>query len=353
MSKAKIFIALSVYIFIFLSCSKEDVPEIIISDSYWQTDNPENHGFDLEKLQQGIDNASKAPNFYGLLVIRNNKLLVEEYFNGKNSNDLFHLRSITKNFTSALTGIAIEENLIESLDSEIGTYFPNTLEGKKSEITIRHLLNMASGLEWDENNEIIDLIEYRIPNPVETVMARNLASDPGITFNYNSVSPHIVSEIINSTQNETFLDYAKNKLLEPLGITEFEWEQDNNGNSWGGFGLQISGRDLAKFGQLYLNNGMWESQQLVPHQWIQLSQTSQIDIPNSTTDYSLQWWVADNLSDKVFFGQGFGGQALMIIPDKDLIIIGLQEYFVNFDQSDIQLSNFLGDIFTPIYQSVQ
>ncbi|MEX0290586.1 MAG: serine hydrolase domain-containing protein [Flavobacteriaceae bacterium] len=305
-------------------------------------------GLNPDSLKQAIRNASNLPNFYGLLVVKDNELVVEEYFNGKTANDHYHLRSITKNFTSALTGIAIEEGLIDSLDLPVTAHFSD-LDVSKEAITIKHLLNMTSGLQWNEGNEVIPLIEHRIQMPVNNYLSRTLTSSPGSSYNYSSVSPHVVATLISDRTNGSYATYATDKLFSPLGIANFKWEKDPQGNEWGGFGLQLLPADLVKFGQLYLNKGDWNNLPVVPNNWVELSQSAQITIPNSSTAYSLQWYVADNLKYKVYYGQGFGGQALMLIPGKNMMIIGLQEYLVSFQQSRIQWNGFLKEVFNPVY----
>ena len=140
--------------FFFASCPKEP----LIEDDYWSVEDPLKLGFDKEGLNTALDNADGLSNFYSLLVIRNNKIAVEEYYNGKNANDLFHFRSITKNISSALAGIALEEELIDSVDTSLSKYYPDLITGDKETITIRNMLNMSSGVKWGENDEIIDVL---------------------------------------------------------------------------------------------------------------------------------------------------------------------------------------------------
>ncbi len=326
-------------------CKKE---QIFIDDNFWVEEDPALHGFDVKALDSVLQNAANLPNFYALLVIRNQKLVAEEYYKGKNANDLFHLRSITKNFTSALSGIAIQEGLLDSADMPIKKYFPAFIHGDKEAITIRHLLNMASGLEWDENEEIIDLIEHKIPKPVEYLLAKDLSEQPATRFNYNSLSPHVVAHIITKETNQSLHAYAKEKLFDPLGIKRFEWQKDPQGADWGGFGLQLTARDLAKFGQLYLNGGVWEGQQVVPQEWVQESANQQIGISGTTSGYSFQWWISRGLGAPIYYGQGFGGQALMLVPEKNLMVVAFQEYFVMNDQHTQQWRNFVEKVFVPI-----
>jgi CubicO group peptidase (beta-lactamase class C family) len=330
------------------SCQKD----IVIEDDYWTVEDPANLGFDEEGLKTALDNAKELPNFYSLLVIRNNKIAVEEYYNGKDANDLFHLRSITKNISSALVGISLEEGLIESVDSSLINYYPELITGEKEAITIRNMLNMSSGLDWVEDDEIVAVLNNLVQDPIPYTLSKELVEIPGSTFNYNSLSPHVVTNIISENSGKALRQYAIDKLLGPLGISQFVWPQDPNGEEWGGLGMQLKARDLAKFGQLYLNGGSWEGNQIVPESWVTESSQSQIQTFSETSGYSYQWYTSTNLDVPIYFGQGFGGQSLILVPNKNLMILAFQKFDVGFPQAEDQWNDFITEVFTPIYQSV-
>lgn len=336
----------------FFGCSSSDNPvDTPIDDPNDGIENPT--GFDPDRLNAALANANALDNFYALMVIRNETTVVENYYDGKSAGTPFHLRSITKNITSALTGIAIEENLIPSLDQGIKLYYPELISGDKEAITIRHLLNMSSGLTWDEDAEVVDLLEYVITDPITEVLSRPLDQTPGLRFNYNTVSPHIVSDIVSHVTGTSFRDYAQAKLFGPLAINDLIWDTDADGNVWGGTGIQMTARDLRKFGQLYLDNGNWNGLQIVPADWVAQSQDPQIETFDPTSGYSLQWWTSSALDADVYYGQGYGGQALMLVPEKDLIVIAFQESFVLPNQANAQWTNFLNQVFIPIYQALE
>ncbi len=343
------YLVLSLFL-ICVSCDKDDTVEPI--DSYWQTALPQEHGLNPDSIQQVLRKAEDLENIYALLVARDNRLVVEKYFHGKGPNDLLHLRSITKNFTSTLTGIAIQQGIIPSLDTTIWTYYPNLVTDEKKAITLRHLLNMSSGLVWNEDQEINPLLDHEIIDPVSVVLQRNLESGPGSAFNYNTVLPHIVSDIISMEVGQTFEDYAKEQILSPLGIDRYQWLRDNNGSVWGGVGLQLTARDLAKFGQLILNDGRWENQSLINAEWVEMIQDPQIQT-NGSAGYSLQWWISQTFPTKLFFGNGYGGQALMLLPDKNILVVAMQEFFVLPDQNEKQWRNFVEDLFIPIFNAIE
>ncbi len=343
---------LSALVFLFLTACQKDNNRAQPPDAYWQVDSPGNQGLQTDSVEKIIQVARDLPNFYALIVIRNNRLIVEEYFNGQGPNDLQHLRSITKNFTSALTDIAIQKGIIDSLDERLLQDFPDALSENKINMTIRHLLNMSSGLEWDEDAEVVPLIEHEISNPVTTILSRSLLHEPGTVFNYNSVSPHIVSTIISTRSGISFEQFAEDYLFEPLGMLDYAWTRDPTGKVWGGFGLQITPRDLAKFGQLYLQQGQWDGNPLITMDWIKLSQTTQIETASGNAGYSLQWYISKSFSSPLFFGNGYGGQGLMILPEEKMIVVGMHHYLVTQEQNSQQWGNFINRVFIPLFNAL-
>lgn len=300
-----------------------------------------------------MDVAAELPNFYALLVIRDQKIVAEAYYKGRSADDLFHLRSITKNFTSAATGITLEEGKIADVDASLQPYYPDLLQGEKAGITIRQLLNMASGLEWDEEREVIPLIEHRVPDPISYLLTKPLVDTPAVTFNYNSLSPHVVADVLVRETGTPLPEIVETRLFKPLGIERYAWTTDPKGAAWGGFGLQLRARDLAKFGQMYLNGGRWESEQLVPAAWVEQSERRQIQFPGSTGGYSYQWWISNTLDSPLYYGQGYGGQALMLMPEKNMLVVAFQEYFVDGEQQNRQWRNFVDQVFLPIYGAAE
>ncbi|MBX2817561.1 MAG: beta-lactamase family protein [Saprospiraceae bacterium] len=345
---------LLLFLVVLSACTKDaDDPTLENPTSdFWEFGDPANLGFDLDSLNAAVERASSTPSFYGLVVIRNEKIALERYFKGRNASTLFHLRSITKNVTSAVTGMALERGILSSLDTPAGQYLSDLSTGAKSDITLRHLLNMTSGLQWDEDAEVVPLIEHRFPDPVQMMTERPLVAEPGSTFNYNSVSPHLVSHILTQETGERFEELVEEMLLKRLGIENSSWEYDPQGRAWGGFGLQLTGRDLAKFGLLYLQNGVWEGNQLVPQSWVNLSSEKQYQFTHPSSGYSLQWWTSSNFGG-IFYGIGHGGQALMIIPSKNMIVLALQEHFVPGSQHTSQWRRFADSIFPTLYHAAR
>lgn len=336
------------------SCDKSDLPtEPQSFSTFWEYEDPEASGVDQDSIELAVQRASSSPSFYALLVIRDEKILLERYFQGRDEGTLFHLRSITKNVTSAITGMAFEDGILNDVDDPVGMYLDDFMDEDKSKITLRHLLNMTSGLQWNEDAEVLPLIQYRYQDPVKTMSERSVVSEPGTEFNYNSVSPHIVSHILSSEAEQNFLSLAHEMLLDPLEIKESDWELDPQGEAWGGFGLQLRAQDLAKFGLLYLNKGVWEGQQLVPRAWVEESMEPQVFFNDAgTRGYCYQWWTATNAGG-LFYGLGYGGQALMIIPEKNMIVVACQTHAVSSDDHIKQWRLFADEIFLPIFRGTE
>ncbi|MDX1408191.1 MAG: serine hydrolase domain-containing protein, partial [Saprospiraceae bacterium] len=141
-------------------------------DTYWVTADPAEMGMDPDSLSKAVDLAANMPNFYALLVTRSNRLVSENYFKGRQATQLYHLRSVTKNIVSAAAGMALDQGILDSLNASIQPDYPAIVTGDKAAITLAHLLNMASGLEWDEDTEVIPLIQHQIPDPVLTILGR-------------------------------------------------------------------------------------------------------------------------------------------------------------------------------------
>lgn len=322
-------------------------------DSFWQHISPADAGLDPELLKEATDNARRLSNLFSLLVVKNGKIVVEEYFSGYDSRDKFHLRSITKNITSAATAIAIEEKLLDSMGASIAPYFSQyTAEGKES-VTIQNVLNMQTGIEWSEDEEVIALIDHLIEDPIADQLDRDFATAPGTAFNYNSANPHLLAEMISNKSGQSYEQFVRENVMDALGIGDVDWERDPQGRVWGGFGLQMTARDLARFGLLYLNNGKWNGEALVSEEWVEKSAVGQTETPYDNTYYSLQWWISDSRDTPLFYGQGYGGQGLLLLPAHEMMVIVFQKHLVTGDISSRQWSDFISQVFNPIFSAIE
>lgn len=282
----------------------------------------------LESMLQAV----KREEIKSIYVLKDGKPVLE-YYSGQDR--LFGIYSCTKSIMSACLGIALEQGAIESIDQPISDFFPELLEEgvdpQKRNITIRHLLNMTSGIDWPEWTEwnYGTAPMRQSPNWVEFVLARPMAYTPGQVFNYSSGGSHLLGVIIQKQTGKKLLDFAHEYLFGPLGITDVEWYSDPQGFSYGGAGIVMSTCDMAKIGQLYLNQGKWEDKQIVPEDWVCESTTWQSRGERYIgSGYGYQWWLTSldrssssaSSNTDIFFAMGYGGQLIYVIPELELVV---------------------------------
>jgi CubicO group peptidase (beta-lactamase class C family) len=269
-------------------------------------------------VQKGI-----YPNIHSLLIVRNNKLVYEKYWNGKDESwgdnlgitihakdSLHDIRSISKSIVSACVGIAMEQGKIKSVDQTVFSFFPEYAKmdtGLKSGLSIKHLLTMSSGIAWNEevpydNPENSEIKMIRSPNPVEYVLSQPMDFLPGRVWKYNGGTTQLLAAIIEKTTGKPVDLFAKEYLFQPLRITKFEWvKYPGTDLPAAASGLRLRSRDLLKFGLLYNNKGSWKGKQIIPANWIDESFQSHINRPgsNKTAAYGYQFWmVTDTILNK-------------------------------------------------------
>lgn len=294
-----------------------------------------------------------------LVILRNDQLVLDEYFRDYEQDDLQSLYSITKSVLSALFGIAMDQGYITSLDEQIMTYFGEyepiqNMDAWKESITIRHLLSMSAGLDWNElqvpysDPSNIFTLWNQAEDEIQFVLDRPVIAEPGTVVNYNSGLSQLLSIILTKATGQSARDFAADNLFNHLGITEFTWSALNYYVSNGGWGLSLRAVDLARFGQLYLQQGRWEEVPVVPEDWAAIS-TDSLGIMNIWANYGYQWWryssrtVEAGLLDSagIYFGSGYGGQILWIIPYYNMVIVVTAANGDNYSLGEAMLWEYL------------
>lgn len=259
------------------------------------------------------------------VIIKDGNIVDEYYKDGYSETSQFSIRSCSKSVTGALIGIAIDQGLIESVDVLISEYFPQILESDSDhlkQITIRHLLTHSSGISWDESTSVFG--EWRgSDNWVNYVLNRPVVSRPGTSFNYSTGGSHLLAAILQDATGRTAYDFGREYLFEPLGMDSVQCGEDPQGISDGGNGFSMNVYDMAKFGQLFLNGGVWEGQQIISEEWVNESTRIQITRSTGSAHHGYQWWVrtfgAQNYA--AYFAQGHAGQFIFVIPELDLVTL--------------------------------
>jgi len=265
--------------------------------------------------------ADQEVGVHSVLIIRNGVVVTEAYFYPYSHDRLHGLASCTKSFLSALVGIAIDEGYL-SLEDRALDYFPErTIENDsplKREITVEDLLRMRSGLDWPESsvsyssgrNILGEMM--RSTDWVQFVLDRPMATTPGSTFNYSTGDSQILGAILDKATGMSVQKFARTRLFEPLGVplSHWRWTSAPEGVAFGGGGLRMTPQEMAKLGYLYLQDGVWEGEQIIPAEWVEASVTP--------SHYGYQWW---RLANGGYAALGYGGQRIAVVPNLDLVVV--------------------------------
>ena len=296
----------------------------------WQSSTPEEQGLDSALILQMFQEIrDKHIDIHSLLLVRNGHLVTEAYFDPYTQTMKHPVFSVTKSVTSILTGIALHEGYIKSLDQKVLDFFPaiaaNVTDENVQDITLEYLLTMSAGYNTTTTLPAEELHQKDANfDTVDHILTYNsILQKPGTTFFYDSGLSHLMSAIIQETTGISTLEYAQEKLFGPLGITGVSWETDPRGIPLGNTGLTLSPRDMAKLGYLYLNRGQWKGEQIVPAKWVDQSTTKHIEtkgLMNAAEDdgYGYFWWI-DAYGG--YSAHGFGGQYIFVVPKLNLVAV--------------------------------
>jgi CubicO group peptidase (beta-lactamase class C family) len=284
----------------------------------------------------------------GLLIIRNGFLVAESYYNGYNKYRPHNIMSVSKSFLSAITGIAVHQGYIDSLEGKILNYFPEYIypgiDPRKYDITIKHLLTMRMGIRAeDEDSYGVYRELYHSDNWIKKTIEYPLQYNPGERMRYNTFQTHLLSGIITKATLKSTLSFGREFLFKPMNIDIDYWEQDPQGYYFGGNSMYITPREMAVLGYMYLNNGKLNGEQIVPADWVEhtLSPSTNLEHPNEwgalkNYNYAWLWWLGQINNTDLFMGYGYGGQFMVVFPSLNLIVVSTARSQVDADTSTIQ-----------------
>lgn len=296
----------------------------------WRNASPASQGMDASFGPLMTDTVRQKMTYLrGIMVVRHGYVIFEDYFGTWDRDDLHSVRSVTKSITCALVGIALERGDLPNVEVTFADYFPEYFTDReniyKRDITLLDLLTMRSGLAWDETNRqnILNLARSQ-EDQMRYIISLGINFPHGQTHMYSTADVHLISGILTRATHTSLSLYAKEHLFAPLGITHYEWITDHRGYNVGGTELSLSVADMAKFGQLYLNMGEWEGQQIIPAEWIAFTTQAQPDL----TRYGYLWWINQPhyLNEVGYFALGYGGQYIMVFPELDMVIVTVTDY---------------------------
>lgn len=294
----------------------------------WLARAPDDVGMDASLLDRADAQAQAIPRFRSLLVARRGALVMERYYGGAERETLHDVRSVTKSIVSALVGIAHAEGLLPNLDTSMAVYLAGyALDTTDFDVSVRDLLTMTSGYEWDETtadgyNTWITASGDR----AQYVLDRPQVATPGANFRYNSGAVHVLGVVLSRATGMSVPEYAARSLFEPIGIEQAAWETLDPGTVNGGSGIDLRARDLLRIGQLLLQRGRSGGRQVVPPQWVTTATSPffpwRIDVGAQTNvSYGYLWWVSDAPPANTFFAWGYGGQFIYVVPDEELVVV--------------------------------
>ena len=272
----------------------------------------------LEFVQAADNNVDTFDSF---MVLRHGKVIAEGWWK-PNSADAPHvLNSVSKSFTSTAIGLAIHEHKLK-LNDRVLRFFPADAPPNPSPnlqaMTVRDLLTMSGGHEVEPKRDGGPTVKQFLAQPV--------VFQPGTHFLYNTMGTYVLSSIVTKVTGKTTLEYLKPHLFGPLGIESPRWDVSPEGTSLGGYGLYLRTEDIAKLGQLYLQNGKWNGKQLVPRKWIEQATSKQIDNQMEShaqighdwiEGYGFQFW---RCRHNAYRADGAGGQFIVVMPDQDAVV---------------------------------
>jgi len=260
-----------------------------------------------------------------LLVFRNGRLVSEAYLKSDQDITTKHLIwSCTKQVVGILSGIAIEDGLINDIDDPISDYFDEELYNHedKSDITLRNMLTMQSGIDYNNDgaNGETDKMLRQIPdNSVEFILNRPINTTQGTEFHYNDGNPHLISAIIQKVAGKPTDEWADELFFAKIEMTNYNWVRYKDGVTLGGFGIETTPREMGKIALCVSNTGMYKGLQVIDSNWVKEMISPQVEIDDSDYNFGFYWWI--DSSRDIHFMWGHGGQFAFIIPSKTLVVI--------------------------------
>jgi CubicO group peptidase (beta-lactamase class C family) len=333
-----------------------EVPQL--GEDGWPTASLVEVGLKEKQLMKVVDRiiGGKYGEIHSILIAKDGKLVFETYFDGHdfdffgegfrgdsitfNEDTPHNLASVTKIFTATVVGIAIDRGILPSVEASVFDYFPEYAylnNATKKKLQVEHLLTMTSGLECNQgdvpiNDERNDIIQIHLAeDPIEFVLAKPIVAEPGDRFYYSEADVNLLSYIVQRATDQRFDEVTQEMLFEPLGIDQAAWGFINPDMVWASGDLQLRPRDMAKLGQLYLNGGVWNGQRILSQAWVDEATKGRVavDQPHLAQDwgdrYGYHWfrrtYAYGGGSTQVYLRTGWGGQAIIVFPEFDMVVV--------------------------------
>ncbi len=282
---------------------------------------PESQGVSSAQLRKFVEAVDqKVHTMHSFMLVRHGQVVAEGWWKPEAAEKPHVLWSLSKSFTSTAVGIAVAEGKF-SIDDPVLKFFPEDAPAVPSDklkaMRVRDLLTMSTG-----HQEEAKVKEITDQTWVKTFLNHPVPHKPGTHFQYNTPATFMLSAIVQKTTGHTTLEYLKPRLFDPLGIENPQWDANPEGISLGGYGLHVRTEDIAKFGQLYLQKGVWNGKHLLSPEWIALATSKQVSngsdpVKDWDQGYGFQFW---RCRHNAFRGDGKDGQFCIVLPEQDAVI---------------------------------
>ena len=308
-----------------------NAPDDLTDDDLWQVSSMSEQGIDPAIVADGLARLAESPTRQSLILMRHGHIVYERYYNGSHLSDSNNIASVSKSILSALAGIAFDQGFFLTVDDRVADYLPDYFaevdDPRLLDLRLRHLLTMTHGLAWQENEN--ERLLTRSRDWVADILSLPLSNEPGTLFHYSTGASHVLSAVLTEATGMSTCEFAHRYLFEPLGIEAEFWGVDPKGYFTGGHSVSMTARELARFGQLFLQEGGWQGEQVVLGWWVVASTSPQVDIGDNYAGYGYYWWLNRIAGYAMYSALGAAGQILHVIPELELVMVTTHSFSNN------------------------
>ena len=304
----------------------------------WRTSSPEEQKMNSETLMKmGQVVEEQLPHIRSILIVRHGYLVFERYYQGYDQNSYHQIQSVAKSFVSALIGIALQSGYVDSVNQKVIDFFPeyvtSDLDPQVREISLEHLLTMTAGYQYCAG--AAGCFPNQGEDPIKFALEQPLTTPPGQEFQYNNatVFPLLVETLARATKMKPS-EFANKTLCEPLGMSASCERLSKD--------VTFRPRDMAKFGYLYLKQGVWDGKQIIPADWVKTSTQRQNKGGNPHgEEYGYLFWVTTVEGYSAYFAGGYGGQFIYVVPDLDIVVVLTSDFDRHYEENRIIVGSFI------------
>ena len=291
--------------------------------------------YNKAELPEFINPINDSLETVAFIVIKNDSIVFEEYWYGYSADSMSNSYSMAKSWVGTLIGVAIKDGDIKSVDQKVCDFLTNFCKGRNAELTIKDLLTMSSGVNWEENyyNPIGQTAQAYYGSDLKgLILGLKVVETPGKVFKYHSSCSQLLAFIVEEATDKTISEYASEKLWKPIGAKHPAlWNIDKKDGDEKGFCcINSNARDFARLGKLYMHNGNWNGLQIIDSSYAKEA-TSVVDLldknGNKNINYGYQFWMTNYKDMHIYYARGLLGQYVICIPEKDMIIVRLGRNF--------------------------